>query len=151
MRIVDYLQQHALTQPEKVFIYQQAGKEQISYADFWKMVLQKAETLQGQGWQRGEVYCVRVSPTAGYLSLYFACQYLGVVIAPLENDLPADKLAAIEDRVRGIHLPEEASDILFTTGTTGAAKGVVLSGKSLVADAVNLTGALGFHSDIIFL
>ena len=151
MRLVDYLRQHALTQPEKVFIYQQAGKEQISYADFWKMVLQKAGTLQGQGWQRGEVYCVRVSPTAGYLSLYFACQYLGVVIAPLENDLPADKLAAIEDRVRGIHLPEEASDILFTTGTTGAAKGVVLSGKSLVADAVNLTGALGFHSDIIFL
>ena len=151
VRIVDYLQQHAQNWPDKVFIYQQAGREQITYSDFWKSVLQKAGELKDHGWTRGQVLCVRASQTSDYLVLYFACQYLGVVIAPLEHDLPADKMASVEAQVKEVCLPEGASDILYTTGTTGASKGVVLSDRSLVADAVNLTEAMGFHRDIIFI
>ncbi len=151
MRIVEYLEFYARTCPEKVFIYQKDGSEQISYAEFWESVVSKAKELAGQGYKRGQILCVRASQDAEYLSLYFACHYAGIVIAPLEHDLPAERLEAIRSRVDGIEMPEQASDILFTSGTTGSAKAVVLSHEALVADADNLTESQGFHHDLTFI
>lgn len=151
MKIIEYLKQYALSQPNKVFIYQSGGEEQITYSEFWNLVLQQAEALQTQGWKQGQIYCVRASQTAQYLALYFACHYLGIVIAPLEHDMPEDKYQAMVSRLAHTTLPSAASDILFTTGTTGSAKGVVLSHRSLEADAINLSEALAVRQDLIFI
>ncbi len=46
---------------------------------------------------------------------------------------------------------EDSADILFTTGTTGASKGVELSHKALVATAENLIYGCGYKPDTVLL
>ena len=48
-------------------------------------------------------------------------------------------------------MPEEAADVLFTTGTTGRSKGVVISHRAIVADAENLVEAQGYESNVTFI
>lgn len=45
----------------------------------------------------------------------------------------------------------DVADILFTTGTTGRSKGVMLSHRAWMADADNLIDSQGFTSDLIFI
>ena len=46
---------------------------------------------------------------------------------------------------------EDSADILFTTGTTGASKGVELSHKALVATAENLIYGCGYKADTVLV
>lgn len=46
---------------------------------------------------------------------------------------------------------EDSADILFTTGTTGASKGVELSHKALVATAENLIYGCGYKRDTVLI
>ncbi len=56
---------------------------------------------------------------------------------------PADKLPAIN--------PEEMAKIIFTSGSIGRAKGVVLSQKNLASNLMNMTRMINIKSDDKFL
>lgn len=149
MRIIDYLEQSVFTSPDKVFITQSDGVC-ISYHAFWEEVCRKAGILS-QEKQPRQAKVLRTTQTIDYLTSYFACQKCGVVVVPLEHNLPAEKFAEIEQLLEGQNFPVEASDILFTTGTTGVPKGVVLSHKALMTDADNLVEAHGYKPGVTFI
>ncbi len=47
--------------------------------------------------------------------------------------------------------PTDTADILFTTGTTGRSKGVMLSHRAWMANADNLIHSQGFSSELMFI
>ena len=48
-------------------------------------------------------------------------------------------------------VPEDTADILYTTGTTGLSKGVIISHRAIIADAENLIAGQGFSHDLAFV
>lgn len=132
----DYLRQDAELYPEKVAVI--CGDEACTYRQLWDRVEARAEVLHSS-----------LSPIRPFLSTqsidflveYFAIHLAGAVAVPLE------KMMDIEP----CPIPQGVADILFTTGTTGKSKGVMISHSTILANAENLIAAQGFHHDLTFI
>jgi long-chain acyl-CoA synthetase len=76
--------------------------------------------------------------------------YLGDGAAPAGMRAYEDLLAAppVGDPLAG---DDELAGIFYTGGTTGKAKGVMLSHRNLVVNAANIIPALGYDADSIYL
>ena len=98
-----------------------------------------------------QIVCLRALPTIDYLVNYFALHRAGYVVAPLERDIPEATFKDIEQQLCQHTVPEGSADILYTTGTTGKSKGVIISHRTIVADAENLIAGQGFSHDTIFV
>lgn len=145
-RIEDYLLQHATTAGDRLAVV--CGSEHITYARLCTLVQERARTLAGCG-QKGLV--LRSSQSIDFLVTYFAAHMADRAIVPLEKDIPEIRFSEIESVVAGNPIPDDIADILFTTGTTGNQKGVMLSHTAILANAENLIGAQGFDQDVTFV
>ena len=149
MFLEDYLEKHAAQYPQKTAIVDE--HEQCNYEQLYNKVIAKAAELRVQGLRKGQVVCLRAVPTIDYLVTYFALHKIGAVAAPLERDMPEDTFCAIAEEMSRHPLPDDAADILYTTGTTGRSKGVIISHQTIVADAENLIGGQGFSHELAFV
>lgn len=95
--------------------------ETISYASLWERIQQKAKQLRAEGLREGQPY-----------------------------DFPPTQDADFIVTCCAVHLCGAAS-ILYTTGTTGEAKGVVISARAWTVNAENLIDRLGFTSEQLFI
>ena len=93
----------------------------------------------------------RARPTAGFLADYLSIHLCGNVAVPLDKDLPDTLFERVKDRLCCSCLPERSADVLFTTGTTGTPKAVIISHDAILADAENLIAAQGYTSDLTFV
>ena len=147
MRLVDYLAQHAEHQPNKLAVI--CGDERLTYAQLWQRVQAKSLNLSFP--QSPNFSIVRTTQTADFLTTYLAIHLAGGVAVPLEKDIPEPRYQDICHRLQGCTVPEGTADILFTTGTTGQSKGVIISHRTIIADAENLIEGQGFSSDLTFI
>lgn len=146
----EYIRLHSANTPNKVAVVSN-GKE-TTYLELWHLILDKADELISQGVHPGDVYVVRSSQTLEYLVLYFALHYIDAIVCPLEKDVSDQRLVQINEEVANLKLnPGVDSDILYTTGTTGLSKGVLVSRKAILSNGENLIDALGFTSDLVFV
>ena len=155
MTLEDYLEQDAKRYPDKLAVI--CGDEQCTYAELWQRVtarvaeLKQPSDFRHQPSEISQIVCLRALPTIDYLVNYFALHRAGYVVAPLERDIPEASFKEIEQQLCQHAVPEGSADILYTTGTTGKSKGVIISHRTIVADAENLIAGQGFSHDTIFV
>lgn len=99
------------------------GGERMTYAQLWKAAEREADRLRRDEHVReGQYYIQSCTQDIAYVVRFLA-----------------------------LHLIGAQSDILFTTGSTGKPKAVLLSEQGLVANAENLIEAHGFHHGLTFV
>ena len=149
MYLEDYLSRNAGLCPEKTAVIHADGS--LTYARLWQDVQARAARFVSEGLRPGSLRLMRTSQDASFLADYLAVHLAGSVAVPLEQDIPDSRLQEIERLLDGADIPDGVADILFTTGTTGQSKGVMISHKALLADAENLVEAQDFSPDLTFI
>lgn len=165
----------ALTQPDKPLIF--IGNISLTYGQLWRSAVRTAGWLVGQGVRPGHRVIMSVShKSASFVIAYFGTHLAGAVAVPVDEkageltkhsiakqvepafELSDEMLAAIDElnvdcSVEEIteSLPpirqDDLADILFTSGTTGFPKGVVLTHGGIAAAARNINAFIGNQID----
>ena len=162
MRLVDYLEQNAQRYPDKIAVV--CGDQSLTYAQLWQEVQAQRLSLSTSLCHNDHstidhsttgrpafVHCFRSSQSIGFLVTYLATHLAGGVSAPLEHGMPDALFQEVQARLQSADIPEGIADILYTTGTTGQSKGVMVSHRAMVADAENLIAGQGFSHDLVFV
>ena len=144
----DYLKRDAELYPSKVALI--CEEESITYKQLYDRVLQKAEQFH-KIYTENQIVSFRAYSSIDCIVTYFALHLAGCVAAPLEKDLPEETFNAIADKLGSYSAPKGSADILYTTGTTGKSKGVIISHGTIIADAENLIDGQGFNHDTVFV
>ena len=154
MRLVDYLHQNAERYPEKLAVV--CGDCSLTYAQLWQEVVNHASLLTlapepVEGLTTHQINCFRSSQDIPFLVTYLATHLAGGVAAPLEHGMPEPLFKEVKTRLQAADVPEGIADVLYTTGTTGQSKGVMVSHRAIIADAENLIAGQGFSHDLVFV
>lgn len=153
MKLEDYLRRDAELYPDKLALV--CGGQSMSYRQLWETVEHQASQYM---FSVGQPVPFRALCSIDTLVKYFSIHVAGGIAMPLDKNLLDKKMEvminfAAEKQLKEssqLHL-ENAADVLYTTGTTGKSKGVVISHDTIVANAENLIEAQGYHHDMTFI
>ena len=149
MTLEQSLEHFAQLTPDKAAVISLG--QPMTYAKLWECIQQKAEHLKEEGLRRDKPYVFIATQDTEFIVTYCAVHLCGAVCVPLESSTPVERQQQIREELRTSHIAHSTSDILYTTGTTGEAKGVMLSAKAWTANAENLIDRLGFTSKLLFI
>lgn len=144
MKLFEYLKDNAKQYPDKVAAI--CGNDKITYSQLFERASAKSAEYAPR-----QIVVFRASQTIDFLVNYFAIHIADAVAVPLENDAPDSRFDEISQMLNQAVVPDDVADILFTTGTTGKSKGVMISHRAIVATAKNLIEGQAFSSDLCFI
>ena len=121
MRWIDYVAKVVERYPETIAVI--CHGERLTYAQLWEAAGKEAILLRDVEHLREGQYYVQT-----------CTQDIAFVV-----------------RFLALHLIGAQSDILYTTGSTGKPKAVLLSDEGMIANGENLIDAMGFHHGLTFV
>ena len=149
MTLEESIRLHAQNTPDKTAVV--CGADSITYSALWDRILQRSEELKAEGLKPNRPYVYRAAQDIDFIVTYCAVHYLGAIAVPLEHQALEEKFKAVSDEVNSCEFSEDIVDILYTTGTTGKSKGVMLSETALVSCADNFVHDLKFTPELCFI
>lgn len=121
MRWIDYVAKVVERYPDTLAVI--CHGEHLTYAQLWEAVGKEALRLRDiEHVQEGQYYVQKCTQDIAYVVRFLA-----------------------------LHLIGARCDILYTTGSTGKPKAVLLSDEGMIANGENLIDAMGFHHGLNFV
>ena len=175
--IVEAIAGNASKNPDRVAVIASDGR--LTYRELWNQTRGFAATLTRAGLKSGECVVMRAEQTCAFAVCHMATHLAGGIFTPVEKRAPDARLQEIRSQTEARFLvsasDEDApgridsrltrsdrepgdfpfpdgqapAELLFTTGTTGAAKGVLCSHRSVAAVAENLVYGMGYKPDTL--
>ena len=160
--IVEAVFGHASENPERMCIIDEQCA--LTYKEVCGRTMAVAEYLRGMGAKKGDMVIVECTQDARFLIADLALEIMGAVFVPVEMNVSSERLESIKTEtgaeiyISGDKMPEfeelslaewdgsfpefpessSVAEILYTTGTTGKAKGIVLTHANNIAVAENI-------------
>ena len=126
-------------------------EDKISYSDLWNMIIARAGLIKQDGLSKGMPYVFRASQDIDFIINYCAIHYLGAIAVPLEHQAVQENFISIQKEVSSCDFPADIQDILYTTGTTGKSKGVMLSRTALESCADNFICDMHYTDELLYI
>jgi acyl-CoA synthetase (AMP-forming)/AMP-acid ligase II len=149
MTLEESIRYHAQNTPDKCAVV--CAGDQISYSELWSSLEGRASELREKGLLPNRPYVFRATQDIDFIITYCAVHHMGAIAVPLENKVPQEVFQSIKSEVESCDFSDDIVDILYTTGTTGKSKGVMLSEKALVSCADNFIADLHFTPELLFI
>ena len=141
----EHLRHYASVQPGKTAL--KCGNESLSYAKLYALACREATALRSAQ----KLVPIVAIPGMEFVVSYLAAHIAGCTAVPLDKATTPQRLEQIKAMLLGKAAPQGVADVLFTTGTTGRQKGVMVSHKAIAANAENLAEAQAFGDDLTFV
>lgn len=149
MTVEESICRYAQVAPDKIAVECEGSR--VSYSELWHRIKQRASELVENGLKPHRPYVFRAMQNADFVVTYCAVHCLDAIAVPLEVKAPDEIFEAVKAEVESCEYPEDVADILYTTGTTGKSKGVMITKTCLVASADNFISGMPFTSDLLFI
>lgn len=146
MTLEDQLRQNAERWPAKAALI--CGGRACSYNRLYDEACRKAEAL---GDAQGRAVVLTAAPTEEFVASYLAAHMAGAAAVPVDRSLPDEQRRRLAAALGSQPVPEGVADILYTTGTTGQPKAVMVGHRAIAANAANLVEAQGYHEGLTFV
>lgn len=149
MTLEESIRYHAQNTPEKIAAV--CGEDRITYSELWERILVRTAELQAEGLAPARPYVFRATQDISFVITYCAIHNAKAIAVPLEHKATEESFNAISTEVESCTFADDIVDILYTTGTTGKSKGVMLSERALVSCADNFIADLHFTPELLFI
>ena len=149
MTLESRIRQYAASKPDKVAVI--CGQDSVTYGQLWDAIVARADALKAEGLHPHQAYVFRASQGIDFIVTYCAVHRLQAVAVPLGQAETEENVRAIREEVSAYPFPADIADTLYTTGTTGKSKGVMLSQTCLMSCAENFIDDMHFTEDLLFI
>ena len=176
--VVECIYEHSVSTPEKTAVI--ATDCTVDYKTFWQYILGANQLLKEKHIKQGDRVILEASHTVEYLACCFAIHLLGAACVPVEKNAPDKRIHEIANEVEaslkltgknpletlggklesladivnsGYVFPSDnfLQEIIFTTGTTGKSKGVMVTHREQMNISLAANKALNYGKDNIWM